>query len=345
MWIIRPVTKIMNKFGYFFILPAALLISCEKDDYLNSYPSEIRFDISYHLLEGKRISCIDFDKKGNAYIGSGTELYYQYHGEIKSYNTGFPVLDLAVAPDQTVWIGTNGGGLCHFEDNKFTWYNMANSGLPRDVVMNVEAGPDGTIWFASCAHKLGGLGIYDGKRFTFLTPENSPLNQNIIDDIEIGPDGNVYIATSGTVGRTNIYHISGNSWKCLGKDEGTFYWAKSFTIGPSGSIYIVEDFSLSSTWQTDKLYKFDNDRWKNIDIGDQPLLSFFTAIKADKRNYCWLTSSEGNESTLLVFDGSKWFRSPEGLFPDDLLITTLETDSENNIWAGTWSDGIFIINQ
>ncbi len=336
---------IMTRSLCLLILLSLLTVSCEKNDYVNSFPAKVRFDVSYRLLEGKKITCIDFNEKGNAWIGSGTELFYHGGSELKSYNIGFPVMDLAVAPDQTVWIGTNGGGLGHLDGDKLTWYNMANAELPRDVVMNVEAAPDGNIWFASCAFRLGGLGIFNGKKFTFLTPENSPLNQNIIEDIEIDRDGNVYIATTGTVGRTNIYRITDNSWECLGNEEGTFYWIMSFTISPEGTIYLVEDFSLSSLWSQNKLFKFENDDWENIKTDENLQISFFSTIKADKRNYCWLTSSGEDDPALLVFNGHTWFSSPEGLFPDASIITSIETDNENNIWVGTWSNGIFILNQ
>ncbi len=322
-----------------------LTISCEKNDPVNGFQAEVRFDVSYRLLEGKKISCIDFNDKGNAWIGSGSEIYYHDGIELKSYNTGFPVMDLAVAPDQTVWIGTNGGGLGHLEGDRLTWYNMANAGLPRDVVMNVEAAPDGNIWFASCAFRLGGLGIFNGKKFTFLTPENSPLNQNVIEDIEIGRDGIVYIATTGTVGRTNIYRITDNTWECLGNEEGTFYWVMSFTISSEGTIYLVEDFSLSSLMTHNKLFRFGEDRWENISTEDNQQISFFSTIKADKRNYCWVTSSGEDDPALMVFNGRTWLRSPKGLFADTGIITSIETDSENNIWVGTWSNGLFILNQ
>lgn len=336
---------IMTKSFCLLIILLFLTLSCEKNDSVNGFQAEVRFDVSSRLLEGKKISCIDFSEKGNAWIGSGSEIYCLEGSELKTYNTGFPIMDLTVAPDQTVWIGTNGGGLGHLEGDQMTWYNGANSGLPRDVVMNVEAAPDGSIWFASCAFRLGGLGIFNGKKFTFLTPENSPLNQNIIEDIEIDRDGIVYIATTGTVSRSNIYRITGNSWECMGNEEGTFYWVMSFTISTEGTIYLVEDFSLSSLLTRNKLFRFEEGNWENISSDDDQQISFFSAVKADKRNYCWVTSSGEDNPALMVFNGLTWLRSPKGLFAGAGIITSIETDNENNIWVGTWSDGIFILNQ
>lgn len=334
----------MNRLLCLFILCAFLIVSCEDDDYLNKYPAEISFDVTYRLLEGKPIRCIDFDEQGNAYIGSGKDLHYSNGSIQKTYTLDYDILDLAVAPDQTVWIGTKDGGLCHFTHRDFEWYNSENAGLPRDYVMNVEASPDGKVWFASCAHKLGGLGIYDGRKFTFLTPENSPLNQNLIVDIEIDNEGYVYIATGGKVGRTNIYRIKDNQWRCLGEEEGTFYWVMSFTIGPSGSIYLVEDFALASFLAENRLFRYYNDEWENITLEEGRQICFIGTVEADKRDYCWVTTIGQNGPVLCVYDGHSWKISPDGIIGGE-FATVIESDHDNNIWIGTYNDGIYILEQ
>lgn len=320
-----------------------LLFSCDKDDSTIYFPEEVKFDVTARLLEGKKISAIDFDNNGIAIIGSGSTVYFNSKSGLTSYEISFEVLDLATAPDNSVWVGTN-GGLVHLSDGDITLYNNASSGLPRDYVSNVEVSPEGVVWFSSCAHQLGGLGIYDGRRFTFLTPENSPLNQNIITDIEISPDGDVYIATDGTVGKTNIYRISNGSWECLGDEEGTFYWTMSFALDLEENIYLVEDFSLSSTMRKNQMHVYRSGNWEKLNTDEHQVFTFFSAIKADKRNYCWVTTMQEPGPGLLVYDGMQFHESPAGLIPDG-LISVIEADRENNIWVGTNSDGIFILNQ
>jgi ligand-binding sensor domain-containing protein len=327
----------------FFILSFLMINSCEKDD----FSPVIHFDISGRLLEGKHIDCIDIDNKGNVYIASNKELYYTSTSNInhKNYNIEFPILDIAIAPDETLWIGTNGGGLGHLTSEGFTWYTKANAGLPRDYIRNVEVGSDGRIWFSSCAHDLGGLVVYDGKKFKLFTPDNSPMNQNVVHDIEIDRYGSVYIVSSGKVGRTNVYRISDNSWHCLGDEDGTFYWVFVFSVSPAGVIYLIEDFSLSSSsLNSNALFEYRDNTWQNVEADFISGISPFTSIKADKRNYCWLAGFRGNSPVLHVFNGEVWESSPEGILPDD-FITTIETDNDNNIWVGTNSNGVFILNQ
>jgi hypothetical protein len=211
-------------------------------------------------------------------------------------------------------------------------------------VRHVAIAPDGNIWFTSCAFRIGGLGVYNGEKFEFLTPENSPLNQNIIEDIKIDQKGAVYIATTGTIGRTNIYRISDKSWDCLGDEEGTFYWVFSFTLGSSGSIYLIEDFSLSSSFRTNNLFRYADNEWNKIETNDIAISGFFAPVKADKRNYCWLAGYGKDSPFMNVYNGKSWVRSPDGAFPDD-YITVIEADNENNIWIGTNKNGVFILNQ
>ena len=326
----------------FFILTLLSGLSCEKDE---NFPMGVSFNVSGRMLEGEKISCIDVDYKGNVAIGSNKTLYYSNDGDEDSYDLEFEISDLAIAQDESVWIGTGGGGLGHLSGGSFTWYTSENAGLPRDYVRNVTVAPDGKIWFSSCAFRIGGLGVFDGKDFEFFTPENSPLNQNIIVDLEIDEeDGTVFIATTGTVSKTNIYRISDRSWDCLGDEEGMFYWVFSFTLGQSGMIYLVEDFSLSSTMRSNNLFQFEDDQWNKINSDDMPDLDFFTRIKADKRNYCWIAGSDDEAAILHVFTGKSWITSPKDMFPDS-FISTIEVDDKNNIWVGTWNNGVYILNQ
>ena len=331
----------MSKISWIFILSLLLTNSCEKDETIH----EAHFNITSRLLEGKKIDCIETDSQGNIWIASDKELYFKNGSEEKTHTLDFSILGLAIASDESLWIGTNGGGLGHFTQEGITWYTKANSGLPRDYIRNVEIGLDGRIWFSSCAYNLGGLVVYDGRKFETFTPENSSINQNVVEDIEIDQVGNIYIITSGKVGKTNIYRITDRSWDCLGNENGTFYWVFDFSVGPKGSIYLLEDFSLSSSsLNSNTLYVYNDNKWQRIETDFMSGVSSSSSIKVDKRGYCWLAGFKGNLPVLHVFNGELWEESPEGIFPED-YITTIETDSDNNIWIGTANNGVFILNQ
>lgn len=318
-----------------------------KEDSLKTYSPTVKFEVTGRLLEGKRIDCIEPNYKGNTWIASGQELFHYKNGTLEnSYPLDFSILDISIAGDESLWIGTSGGGLGHLTKNGITWFTVANSGIPRDYIANVEVGLDGRVWFSSSAHDYGGLVVYDSKKFNLFTPDNSMLNQQVIDDIGIDHNGAIYVMTSSKVNKTNIYRVSNDSWKCLGNEYGTFYWVTVVTVGPSNTIYLLEDFMLSSsTADTNKFYIYKNYEWKRLkpDFMNSRL-SFFTALKADRRDYCWAADIEGNSYLLHVFNGGRWESAPPGLFNGD-KISTIETDFDNNIWIGTAKNGVFILKQ
>jgi len=339
--------KIINRVHTcIFIIFSLIISSCEKDGSHENYPDGVNFNISYRLLEGRKIICMDIDMEGNLCAGSDNQLILidKQKGQ-KIIKLDYEIRDVAIAQDGSIWAGTNGGGLAHIDGNGITYYDTSNSGLPRDYVSEVEIAPDGKVWFTSCAFNIGGLGIYDGRKFEFLTPENSPLNQNLIFALDINSDGIVYLATSGTVGRTNIYRITGRKWECLGDEGGTFYCVFSFDAGPSGLLYLIEDFSLSSAFHTtNNLYELQDDKWKLIDSGNISGIGFFARVALDKRNYCWIADHKDGSIILNVYNGRSWQSSMPRTFPDD-FITTLKVDHENNIWLGTYQNGIIVLNQ
>lgn len=320
-----------------------------KEDTLKNYSPTVRFDITGRMLEGKHIDCIDPDYKGNTWVSSGKELYYYKNGiEEKTYTLDFPILDISIAGDETLWIGTNGGGLGQLTAEGITWYTLANASLPGDFIENVEVGLDGRVWFSCSSMVLAGLVVYDGMNFSVFTSDNSILIDDHIYDIGIDHNGSLYIATQHNYNKTNIYRISGNSWECLGKETGTFFWITEFTVGPAGIIYLYELFTpnLITIGYLPILHVFTDNVWKKLssDFG----LSI-REIRADRRNYCWLSCIDGPSigsiyNVLKVYDGSSWQVSPSGLFLND-KITTIKVDNDNKIWIGTDKNGVFILNQ
>jgi len=339
----------------YFVVPLIMTSSCKKtypliengyslirkEDTLKDYSPEISFHITSRLLEGKHIDCIEPNYKGNTWIASGKELYFNNGNEEMTYTLDYRILDISIAGDETLWIGTFGGGLGHLTENGITWYNKANSDLPRDSIWNVEVGLDGRVWFSSGAHDRGGLVVYDGKKFDLFTPDNSILDRHVIYDIGIDHNGSIYVVTS-----SKVYRISNDSWECLSSDDVTFYWISVFTVGPAGIIYLCEDFSSSSSnLDSNTIFEYRNSSWNKLEAD---FMSFritpVTAIKADRRNYCWAASITGSSYLLHVYNGDSWEDPPEGLFFGD-GITTIETDNDNNIWIGTDQNGIFILKQ
>lgn len=332
---------------YFFTIPLLLLFSCNKDDEvaLNEFSKDINFNISEWVLKGENITCVDFDKDGNAWIASGSNLIFYDGLNTQSYSAGTVILDISVSPDGRVWLGTKEKGLARFYKGEFTFYTSENAGLPRDYVHEVEVAPNRKVWFSSSAHNLGGLMCYDNGTFSLYTPENSILNQHVIQNLKVDTDSRVYFASMGTVGSAAVFRIDNqNNWKQLG-GESSFYWISSLTINSKGEVFVAIDYSLSSYSGHENYLAFlDGKEWKRFETGFQ--FSILPRMSIDKRDYLWVygyETVEGDHRGYFVYDGQNWHRSAEGQIPE-VFIKSVKVDERNNIWFCS-DEGIFILRQ
>lgn len=117
--------------------------------------------------------------------------------DIKVYKVadGLPTIrlrTLAFDSQGTLWIGTTGGGLVAFADEKFTVYSTAN-GLPHQEVRHVLADPRGGIWAATAG---GGLvRMLNGQMKVFTTRDGLPTDH--LTALALGRRGELWIGTWG----------------------------------------------------------------------------------------------------------------------------------------------------
>ncbi len=129
------------------------------------------------------------DKEGNVWVGTTDGLLVMScrNGVVKAEKAsgmytganGLRSLDivcLACAPDGTVWVGTNGGGLSRCTgrnaNGKWTFETLkAKTGIPSDEVKSITFDRRGNVWFATdhtiCSfdkrkHIVSSFGIQDG---------------------------------------------------------------------------------------------------------------------------------------------------------------------------------------
>lgn len=333
----------MKQISFFFIA-VIFLFSCEKDDSSTKLNASINFDVSDQLLAGESIACVDFDSNGNAWIASGNKLLF-YDGKIsQTYDVGSEILDVSVGLTGKIWIATKDRGLAMLLDGKFTYYTVQNSGLPRDLIIAVEAAPDGSVWFSSSAHQLGGLVHFDGKNFQIYTPDNSILNQNLVIDLKVDKSGNLFLSTEGTVTESKVYMIDNRGhFSALGGDA-KFYWIGSLDVNSQSEAVVADDHSLSSCvgCYTNAVYVLKSGKWNKIESDFD--FDFLNRMFVDKRDFIWVQGSvKGDYQSYFVYDGKSWHRSEKGQIPE-AFIYSVKVDPDNNIWFCT-NDGIFIFRQ
>ena len=120
-------------------------------------------------LEHSYIWALHEDADSTLWIGSGNGLTRHSRGAFTTYaaRDGLPVdfvRTLARDQDGRLWVGTYGGGLCHYEppltETAFTCYGTAD-GLPVPFVNALWIDQAGVLWVGTDA----GLSRYEGGRF------------------------------------------------------------------------------------------------------------------------------------------------------------------------------------
>ena len=92
---------------------------------------------------------------------------------MNTYNPNY-VFSLMVASDQTVWVGTWGGGVSHYDGSK--WQNFTTKeGLAGNIVYSVAQDYNGEFWFGT----NNGLSHYDGKTWETVTKDHGLLDNGV----------------------------------------------------------------------------------------------------------------------------------------------------------------------
>jgi ligand-binding sensor domain-containing protein len=111
-----------------------------------------------------------------------------------TYNPNY-VFSILVAADQTIWAGTWGGGVAHYDGKAWTNYT-AKDGLAGDIVYSMVQDAAGALWFGTNA----GLTRYDGKRWRSLDKRTGLLDNNVY-ALALAPNGDIWAGTKRGVAR------------------------------------------------------------------------------------------------------------------------------------------------
>jgi ligand-binding sensor domain-containing protein len=102
-----------------------------------------------------------------------------------TYNPSY-VFALQIAPDQSIWATTWGGGVSHFDGKK--WHNYTTrDGLAGDIVYSVAQEPNGVLWFGT----NNGLSRYDGKKWHNYDKTTGLLENNVY-ALAVAPNGEIW---------------------------------------------------------------------------------------------------------------------------------------------------------
>jgi ligand-binding sensor domain-containing protein len=112
-----------------------------------------------------------------------------------AYNPNY-IVAISADPDGSVWVGTWGGGLAHFDGKGFKNYTVKD-GLPGNHVFMLHRTSTGDMWVGTNA----GMARMKGGKFETLLTTNDGLFSNTVFSMDTSGDGTMWIGSFGGVSR------------------------------------------------------------------------------------------------------------------------------------------------
>jgi ligand-binding sensor domain-containing protein len=112
-----------------------------------------------------------------------------------AYNPNY-IVSLVADRDGSVWAGTWGGGLAHFDGKQFRNYTVKD-GLPGNHVFMLHQSRDGDIYVGTNA----GVSKYKDGKFSAALTTTDGLFSNAVFSMDTGTDGTMWVGSFGGVAR------------------------------------------------------------------------------------------------------------------------------------------------
>jgi ligand-binding sensor domain-containing protein len=122
----------------------------------------------------------------------------------------YVVTDLAIAPNDVVWVGTFQDGLYRFESGTWTHYTTAE-GLVDNMIVGLAVDPQNNLWV--CGPYT--LSRFDGQAWQVVPIDGHAQMSSKLTSLAITPAGQVWVA----VEQEGAYQFDGQSW--TGHSQGS----------------------------------------------------------------------------------------------------------------------------
>ena len=283
---------------------------------------------------------------------------------------GYPNVRITGFQEDTkgrLWLATYGEGAYFFEENR--WYNIEEEeGLLGNDIYVIESGANGQIWLGTD----GGISICsfeNGKKFIRNITKDEGLPDDIVYEIHADEQGHFWIGMyDNGICRFNVekdtFDFSIEEWNggivtCLELFEGEELWIGTEGKGvfryliPEKTLKPVNnniDFSKSKVkdllkdvegniWVLDNIHKLAsaNKQFERFGVPTKQIQS----LLIDEKHTLWM----GTEQGLFCWEQFKEYELEERLNHKNLNVTSLFEDAFENIWIGTFGDGIYLYHE
>jgi len=260
-----------------------------------------------------------------------------------SLNDGLPntsISSILQDNNEYLWLGTQ-GGLARYDGFDFKVYiqnPFDNNSLSHNLIQTMMLDTDGTIWIGT----YDGLNHFDpiSERFTHYqkqTGSSTSLSDNVIVSLFRDSRGRLWV---GSLNGLNIMNSDGTFRQYLSDPENERSLpnnvVRSIAEDSSGTVWIGTHRGISK-------YNEATDNFETIssrsEHGSLPGDAVMTITNNGEKDVLWLGLWDGG---ILKFNTSSGeyirFETPGS------HIYQMLFDSEGNLWAATWGQGLLIIN-
>jgi PAS domain S-box-containing protein len=225
---------------------------------------------------------------------------------------------LLVARDGSLWIGSKGGGVLHYQSGEFQSYSTSN-GLSSNVVYALAEGENDEIWIATLE---GGINILRNGKFTQYTTKQG-LSSDSVRAILRDRSGAVW---AGTYKGLNRIH-NGKIEKSFASSALRKELIRSIFQDRSGTIFV-------GTAQG--LHRLEGTQEKHYTKAEGLASNSVLSVFEDRQGNLWVGTNGGG---LHTFAGETLIPFSMSELSSNIILTIFQ-DREDNLWVGTNGGGL-----
>jgi len=256
------------------------------------------------------------------------------------------IMSLYKDKEGILWVGTSRGGISYYnpKEHQFTTYEKSyykisndqfNDKLSHGVIGCFHEDNDGNIWIGTDGGGLNKLDISTGNIIVYTT-DNSGLTTNTIRSISENKNGDLIIC----------------GWR-----NTVCKYIKSKNIIIPLELPVLSDFTRENNSYWSIYIDYKDRMWVSFSLGDLLVLSpsgellLSRPMRLFNTHYHNQISDFGNKLNEIYYnspEGILKYDEPNGMFAPIIPYnnaTHLDIDEDENIWVGTFTDGVYVYNK
>lgn len=288
------------------------------------------------ILDAGHILSVLEDKKGNIWFGTLDSGIYLMQGKslfnfaTPQGSTNSSITAIFEDKRENIWFATYGEGIFKFDGESFTNYNTEH-GLRNNTVFSITEDSGGKLWLSANGD---GVSIFDPNSFTHFTTEQG-LKNNWATKIIEDENKNLWFASWGS----GLYKFDGEFYTNFTKKEGLLYdWVGEIITDQDKNIWAPTEYGAGG------LSMFDQEKFTNYLIHEKIPDIRFTCSEPGVNGDLWFGTLRDGLLKYSNKSGLVQFTHFDQSFLKNRFIFELYLDKNENLWIGTYGDGLYIFN-